>query len=150
VLGIDSSEPALNLARRAAAANDVAPICTFQHGEAFASLEAMAASGQRFGVVVADPPAFVKSRKDLNSGLKGYRKLARLAASVVEPGGFLFVASCSHTVDSAMFAGEVVAGLDRAGRGGRILRTSGAGPDHPVHPHLPETAYLKTLVLQID
>jgi 23S rRNA (cytosine1962-C5)-methyltransferase len=150
VLGIDSSEPALDLARRAAVANEVAPICTFQHGEAFASLEAMAASGERFGVVVADPPAFVKSRKELNSGLKGYRKLARLAASVVEPGGFLFIASCSHTVEPARFAEEVVAGLDRAGRGGRILRISGAGPDHPIHPHLPETAYLKTIVLQID
>jgi 23S rRNA (cytosine1962-C5)-methyltransferase len=150
VLGIDSSEAALDLARRAAAANGVAPICTFQHGEAFTSLEAMAASGERFGVVVADPPAFVKSRKELNSGLKGYRKLARLAATVVEPEGFLFVASCSHTVEPARFAEEVVAGLDRAGRGGRILRISGAGPDHPVHPHLPETAYLKTVVLQID
>jgi 23S rRNA (cytosine1962-C5)-methyltransferase len=150
VLGIDSSEAAIDLARRAAAANGLAPICTFQHGEAFATLEAMAASGERFGVVVADPPAFVKSRKELNSGLKGYRKLARLAATVVEPRGFLVVASCSHPVEPARFAEEVVAGMDRAGRKGRILRISGAGPDHPVHPHLPETAYLKTMVLQID
>jgi 23S rRNA (cytosine1962-C5)-methyltransferase len=150
VLGIDSSDSALELARRAAAANGVAPICTFRHGEAFASLEAMAASGERFGVVVADPPAFVKSRKELNSGLKGYRKLARLAAAVVEPRGLLFIASCSHTVEPARFAEEVAAGLDRTGRGGRILRFSGAGPDHPVHPHLPETAYLKTIVLQVD
>jgi 23S rRNA (cytosine1962-C5)-methyltransferase len=150
VLGIDSSEAAIDLARRAAAANALAPICTFQHGEAFASLEAMAASGERFGVVVADPPAFVKSRKELNAGLRGYRKLARLAATVVEPGGFLFVASCSHLVEPARFAGEVVAGMDRAGRKGRILCMSGAGPDHPVHPHLPETAYLKTMVLQVD
>ena len=150
VLGIDSSEAAIDLARRAAAANGLAPVCTFQHGEAFATLEAMAASGERFGVVVADPPVFVKSRKELTSGLKGYRKLARLAATVVEPGGFLFIASCSHTVEPARFAEEVVAGLDRAGREGRVLRMSGAGPDHPVHPHLPETAYLKTVVLQID
>ena len=100
--------------------------------------------------MVADPPAFVKSRRELNSGLKGYRKLARLAASLVAPQGFLFIASCSHAVEPAMFAEVVVAGLDRAGRRGRILRTSGAGPDHPVHPHLPETAYLKTIVLQID
>ena len=150
VLGIDSSEPALDLARRAAAANGVAAICTFRHGEAFASLEALAATGERFRVVVADPPAFVKTRRDVNAGLKGYRKLARLAASVVEPHGFLLVASCSHSVEPAMFASEVVAGLDRAGRAGRIIRAAGAGPDHPVHPHLPETAYLKTLVIQID
>ena len=150
VLGIDTSEPALDLARRAAAANGVAPICTFRHGEAFATLEALAASGERFRVVVADPPAFAKTRRELKAGLKGYRKLARLAAAVVEPHGFLFVASCSHSVEPAMFASEVVAVLDRAGRGGRIIRAAGAGPDHPVHPHLPETAYLKTLVLQID
>jgi 23S rRNA (cytosine1962-C5)-methyltransferase len=150
VLGIDSSEPALDLARRAAAANGVAAICTFQHGEAFASLEALAASRERFRLVVADPPAFVKTRRDLKSGLKGYRKLVRLAAAAVEPRGFLFVASCSHSVEPAMFAAEVVAGLDRAGRTGRIIRAAGAGPDHPVHPHLPETAYLKTLVLQLD
>ncbi len=150
VIGIDTSTLALDLAGRAATANGVADVCSFQNGEAFASLESLAASGERFRVVVADPPAFVKTRRELNSGLKGYRKLARLAARVVEPGGFLFIASCSHTVDAAMFTREVVAGLDRAGRSARILRTAGAGPDHPVHSHLPETAYLKTLVLQID
>lgn len=150
VLGIDTSLPALDLAGRAATANGVAAVCTFRHGEAFGSLEALAASGERFDVVVADPPAFVKTRRELNAGLKGYRKLARLAAAVVQPGGFLFIASCSHSVDAAMFTREVVAGLDRAGRGARILRAAGAGPDHPVHPHLPETAYLKTLVMQVD
>ncbi len=149
-LGIDSSGLALELARRAAATNGVASLCAFRQGEAFAALEALASSGERFRVVVADPPAFVKSRKELTSGLKGYRKLVRLAAAAVEPGGFLFAASCSHNVEPAMFAIEVAAGLERAGRTGRIIRAAGAGPDHPVHPHLPETAYLKTLVLQID
>lgn len=150
VLGIDTSLPALEPARRAATANGVAAVCTFRQGEAFAGLESLAASGEQFDVVVADPPAFVKTRRELNSGLKGYRKLARLAAAVVKPGGFLFIASCSHTVEAALFNREVVAGLDRAGRGARIVRTAGAGPDHPIHPHLPETAYLKTLVVQID
>jgi 23S rRNA (cytosine1962-C5)-methyltransferase len=150
VVGVDRSEPALALARRAAAANGVAARCAFRTAEVFATLEELAAAGETFDVVVADPPAFVKSKKDLKSGLKGYRKLARLAAGVVAPGGFLFIASCSHNVEAAAFADEVARGLFAAGRTGRIVRSSGAAPDHPVHPHLPETSYLKTLTLQAD
>jgi 23S rRNA (cytosine1962-C5)-methyltransferase len=149
-VGVDRSEPALALARRAAETNGVAGRCTFRAAEAFATLEELAAAGERFDVVIADPPAFVKRKQDLKSGLKGYRKLARLAANVVKPGGFLFIASCSHNVDAAAFADEVARGLFAAGRTGRIVRASGAAPDHPVHPHLPETSYLKTLTIEID
>jgi len=69
---------------------------------------------------------------------------------VVQPGGFLFIASCSHHMTPENFAEQVSRGLGDAGRDGRILRTSGAAPDHPVHPALPETAYLKGLLLQVD
>ncbi|MCH7958376.1 MAG: class I SAM-dependent methyltransferase, partial [Proteobacteria bacterium] len=148
VLAVDSSAPALDLARRAARLNGLDGRCTFLGGTVFEELERLA--GERFRVVVADPPAFVKSRKDLRAGLKGYRKLARLAAGLVEPGGFLFVASCSHNVEAALFADEVARGVARAGRAGRVIRAAGAGPDHPVHPFLPESAYLKTLVLELD
>ena len=150
VLGIDSSSPALALAERAAAANGFAPICTFRRAEVFPELERLGHAPERYRVVVADPPAFVKSRKDLGSGLRGYRKLARLTASVVEPGGFLFIASCSHNVGAEALLIEVVRGLAAAGRTGRILREAGAAADHPIHPHLPETAYLKSLLLQLD
>ncbi|MGF1639814.1 MAG: class I SAM-dependent rRNA methyltransferase [Rhodospirillales bacterium] len=150
VVGVDSSQVALDLAHRAAQANGVEPICRFTRADVFETLERLGGAGERFRLVVADPPPFVKSRKELGSGLRGYRKLARLAAAVVEPGGFLFIASCSHTVEAAAFDAEVVRGLTAAGRGGRIIRIAGAGPDHPIHPHLPETAYLKALVLQLD
>lgn len=151
VLAVDSSEPALRLARCAATANGIADRCAFERAEAFATLERLgASSAARYRLVVADPPAFVKARKELNSGLKGYRKLARLAASLVEPEGFLLLASCSHHVTAAVFADEVAAGLGRAGRTGRILRSAGADVDHPVHPHLPESAYLKSVLLQLD
>jgi 23S rRNA (cytosine1962-C5)-methyltransferase len=150
VIGIDRSEPALALARQAAERNGVAARCAFRPAEAFATLERLAADGERFDVVIADPPAFAKTKKEVPSGLKGYRKLARLAAAVVAPEGFLFIASCSHNVEAAAFADEVVRGLAAAGRTGRILRAAGAAPDHPVHPHLPETGYLKTLTLQLD
>jgi len=150
VLAIDGSEPALGLAVQAAQANGVAERCRFLRGEVFAELERRAASGERFDVVIADPPAFVKSRKDLGAGLRGYRKLARLAASVVAPGGLLFMASCSHNVEVESFAEAVRRGLADAGRSGRILLSSGASPDHPVHPFLPESAYLKAQSIALD
>jgi 23S rRNA (cytosine1962-C5)-methyltransferase len=148
VTGFDSSEPALDLAAKSAGLNGVTGACTFVKAEAFAEMERRAE--ERFGVVICDPPAFVKSRKDIESGAKGYRKLARLAARLVEPGGFLFAASCSHNMEVGRFAEETARGVNQAGRTGRVIRQSGAAADHPVHPMLPESAYLKALVLQLD
>src|SRR5260370_35293664 len=106
--------------------------------------------GRGFELVICAPPGFVKSRKDLKVGVQGARKLVRLAAPLVERGGFLFVASCSPLVDPPLFAEQVRRGLRDASRSGRILLSSGAALDHPVHPGLPETAYLKALTLQLD
>jgi 23S rRNA (cytosine1962-C5)-methyltransferase len=128
--------------------NGVEAAISFEKGDAFDALEERA--GSTFDVVICDPPAFVKSRKELKSGAQGYRKLVRLAAPLVTPGGFLFVASCSHLVDPPLFVEQVRRGLRDAGRNGRILLSSGAALDHPVHPSLPETAYLKALTLQLD
>ncbi len=149
-LGIDSSEPALDLAADAASRNGVGEICSFRRGEVFAEAARLAASGERFDVVIADPPAFARSRKEAPAALRGYRKLARLAASVTAKRGFLFLACCSHNVGEAEFAEAVRRGLGDAGRGGCILRMAGASPDHPVHPALPETAYLKAMTLALD
>jgi 23S rRNA (cytosine1962-C5)-methyltransferase len=150
VLGIDRSEPALALAQAAAERNRLAGRCGFERAEVFAELARLGAAGERFDVVIADPPAFVPSRKDLGAGLRGYRKLARLAAALVAPGGILFLASCSHNVTQEDFAEAVRRGLDDAQRTGRIILASGAAPDHPVHPSLPESAYLKALTLALD
>jgi len=150
VIAIDSSEAALDLARRSADAAGVGAACEFRRTDVFDELARLAQFRERFRVVVADPPAFVKSRKDLGSGLRGYRKLARLCAPLVEPGGFLFVASCSHNVEPAALLNEVVHGVATADRRGRIIREARAGADHPVHTHLPETAYLKSVLLQLD
>ncbi len=150
VVAIDRSEPALELARRSAELNGVAERMTFLRSEAFAELTRLGEAGERFDIVVADPPAFVKSKRELKPGLKGYRKLVRLAAALVAPDGLLFVASCSHPVDQGAFAESVRGGLRDARRGGRILYSGGAGPDHPVHPYLPESAYLKGMLLQLD
>jgi 23S rRNA (cytosine1962-C5)-methyltransferase len=150
VLGIDSSEPALALAAASAARNGVNEICSFRRGEAFNEAARLGAAGERFDIVIADPPAFAKSRRDALAALRGYRKLTRLAASVTASGGVLFLACCSHNVAEAEFAEAVRRGLCDAGRGARILRTAGADADHPVHPALPETAYLKAMTLALD
>jgi 23S rRNA (cytosine1962-C5)-methyltransferase len=150
VLCVDRSQPALDLAARAAADANLDAICRFEKAEAFSALEALANDSETFDVVVSDPPAFVKSKKDLKPGARGYRKLARLSASIVAPDGALCIASCSHHMDVSLFAEQVRRGVADAGRSGRILHTSGAGPDHPVHPFLPESAYLKCLFLHLD
>ncbi len=150
VLGIDRSEAALALATEAAEHNGVAAICGFRRAEAFGEASRLAAAGERFDIVIADPPAFARSRKDVPAALRGYRKLARLAASVTATGGILFLASCSFNVGAPEFADAVRRGLGDAGRTGRIIRAAGAGADHPVHPALPETAYLKTMTLALD
>ncbi len=150
VTAVDRSAAALGLGQKAAAANGLGDRVVFHKGDAFASLEHFARTGETFDIVIADPPAFVKTRKDLRTGIKGYRKLARLCAPVLAPGGTLLAASCSHLADLESFRAQTARGLSDGGREGRILWTSGAGPDHPVHLHLPETAYLKALTISVD
>lgn len=150
VIAVDSSGPALELAQLAARLNGVANTCRFAKAEAFAELERLAQARERFDVVVADPPAFVKSRKDLAAGTRGYRKLIRLAAALVADGGLLFMASCSHNLERTTFDAQLARGLTDAGRTGRVLLASGAARDHPIHPAVPETAYLKASLLQLD
>lgn len=149
-LFVDRSADALALAMKAAEANGVADRASSQAGDVFKVVADLAAAGEQFGVVIADPPAFVKNRKDLASGSKGYRKMARLAAALVESGGFLLCGSCSHHMPEDAFLEEVSRGIGQAGRQGRILWRHGAGADHPVHPSLPESAYLKSVVFQLD
>jgi 23S rRNA (cytosine1962-C5)-methyltransferase len=149
VVLVDRSRPALDRGLAAAELNGVANVSAMQ-GDGVFVMDQLFTDKERFGLVIADPPAFVKSKKDLNAGLRGYRKMIRSAASVVTPGGFLLAASCSHAVDVEAFTNEMRAGLAKAGRTGRILRQAGAGPDHPVHPFLPESAYLKAILVQLD
>ena len=148
VTAVDRSAHSLELAAKAAAANKIA--CTFEKSEVYPFLENAVRAGNRWEVVIADPPAFVKSKKDLKAGLQGYRKLARLCAEVTAPGGYLLVASCSHNAPLDEFTAAVARGLEDAKRSGKIIRSAGAGPDHPVHPLLPESAYLKALVFHLD
>jgi 23S rRNA (cytosine1962-C5)-methyltransferase len=100
--------------------------------------------------VVCDPPAFAPSRAALEAGLRAYERVARLAAPLVAPGGFLVLCSCSHAADLGAFRTACGRGIGRAGRRGQIIATGGAGPDHPVLPQLAETGYLKALFFRLD
>ncbi|MBO6782618.1 MAG: class I SAM-dependent rRNA methyltransferase [Alphaproteobacteria bacterium] len=150
VHAFDRSQAALDLAARAAETNGVGDRFTTTKGDVFPLLHRATDAGETWDVVVADPPAFVKSKKDYQAGIRGYRKLFRLAAQAVAPGGIFVAASCSHHVDMPSFGDVVRRALADTGRTGRILRSAGAAPDHPVHPFLPETGYLKAQVLQLD
>ncbi len=142
---LDASQPALDAARAAAELNGLTGV-SYLRGDAFEALEA---TGGEFDIVVCDPPAFAKSKKDAEAGLRAYGRLARLAAARVAPGGLLFTASCSHHAPLDRWSAQIAYGLTRAGRDGAILFTAGAGPDHPVHPHLPESAYLKAQLIRL-
>jgi 23S rRNA (cytosine1962-C5)-methyltransferase len=148
VICVDSSAPALALAEDSAAANKVSIRAI--KADVFEELERLSAQKEVFDIVVADPPPFVKSKKDLEPGAKAYRKLARLAASVTAKGGMLLLASCSHNIPADRFATECAMGIARANRNASLIRSAGASPDHPVHPMLPESAYLKACVYALD
>ncbi len=147
VTGIDSSAAALALAEDAATANGLK--ARFIKADVFEELERLGARAEKFDIVIADPPPFVKSRKDLEPGARAYRKLARLATNVTAPNGFLFIASCSHNMPTERFAEECGIGVSRTGRKSALIHQAGVGADHPVHPMLPETAYLKALVYAV-
>lgn len=149
-LMLDSSAPALDQAMTTARDNGLTGNIEARRCDAMLELEAMGQRGDRFDIISCDPPPFVRARKDLEAGARGYRKLARLCAQLVSPGGFLCIASCSHAISAERFQEECAIGIHRTGRQARLIRASGAGPDHPVHPMLPETAYLKSFVYQLD
>lgn len=149
VMCVDSSEPALEQVQRNAKLNVVEPLVTTRRGDAFQVLKALRAEGERFDVIVLDPPAFIRRKKDVRTGTEAYQRLNRLAAGLLEPDAILVSASCSYHLsrDNLM---EIVARAARAVGGAlQILEDRGQGPDHPVHPALPESAYLKTFFTRL-
>lgn len=149
-VGVDSSAPALELARAGAQAAGLDDRLETRRGDAFGVLEALAEEGARFEIVVCDPPAFAPNRPALEAGLRAYERVARLAAPLVAPGGFLVLCSCSHAADLSAFRSACTRGIGRAGRAGQLLHTGFAGPDHPQLPQLAESGYLKALFYRLD
>jgi len=148
-LAVDASQGALDLATQGAGAMGVAERFSTRAGDAFSVMEALLAEGRRFDIVIADPPAFAPAKPALTAGLRAYERVARLAAGLVEPGGTLMLCSCSHAADLGKFRGACLRGIGRAGRDPRLIHTGFAGPDHPQHPALSETGYLKALAFRL-
>jgi 23S rRNA (cytosine1962-C5)-methyltransferase len=141
---VDVAAPAIAAARRNFERNGLPTTdARFVTGDAFAFLEKAARDGERFDLVISDPPSFAPNRRALAAGLRAYRRLHRLCASVVAPGGTLCAASCSSHVDRATFLAAVRDGARDAGRRFELHELRGAGPDHPVVTQFPEGDYLK-------
>lgn len=142
---VDSSESALALAEDNAALNGVRQRLHTQRCDVFEFLRQARDDGAHYDVVVLDPPALIKRRKDAATGLEAYRRLNQLAMALLSPGGLLVSCSCSHHLPRETLKGL----LGRIGGNQepplRIVAQGGQGADHPVHPAIPETEYLKAL-----
>ncbi|MHA3976545.1 RSP_2647 family RNA methyltransferase [Halovulum sp. GXIMD14794] len=149
-LAVDGSAAALALASEGAERSGLAERFATRQGDAFEVMGELAEAGERFGLVICDPPAFAPAKPALEAGLRAYERVARLAAGLVEPGGFLALCSCSHAADLPKFRTASLRGIGRAGRSAQLLATGEAGPDHPVHPYLAESSYLKAIFLRLD
>lgn len=149
-LAVDGSAAALDLATQGAAAMGAGARLATRQGDAFKVMEELAAEGARFDLVICDPPAFAPAKPALEAGLRAYERVARLAAALVAPGGYLVLCSCSHAADLTAFRNASARGIGRGGRRGQLIHTGFAGPDHPQLPQLAETAYLKALFFRLD
>ncbi|MBL4917892.1 RSP_2647 family RNA methyltransferase [Szabonella alba] len=149
-LAIDGSAPALALADAGAKAAGMDAAFATRQGDAFAVLEDLGQEGARFDLVICDPPAFAPAKPALEAGLRAYERIARLAAPLVAPGGYIVLCSCSHAADLTAFRNACARGIGRGGRRGQLIHTGQAGPDHPVLPQLAESGYLKALFFRLD
>lgn len=149
VLCVDASELALDYVEKNAALNDVVEKVGTMQGNAFDCLKQLADEKEKFDVVVIDPPAFIKRKKDFKNGASAYRKLNELAMRLLSRDGVLVSASCSmHMPDEALL--DIVRGAGRhVDRQVQIIHQGGQGADHPVHPSIVETHYLKAIFARV-
>lgn len=147
---VDASEAALDGVHLNAALNGVADKLVSYQGNAFEVLSALAQQGEKFDVVIVDPPAFVKRKKDFKAGSEGYRRINELAMRLVVPNGVLVSASCSHHMPRATLISQVQAAASHIDRTLTLFDQASQAPDHPIHPAIPETEYLKTLFFRVS
>ena len=148
VLGLDSSEAAIKLASENAALNGL--LAQFKIADVFDELRTMEKDRERFGCIILDPPAFVKSRAKVREALKGYKEINLRAMRLLEPGGVLVTCSCSHHIDQELFKEMLIDAAYSAGRQPKILEMRSQARDHPILLAARETQYLKCAVLIID
>jgi 23S rRNA (cytosine1962-C5)-methyltransferase len=148
VLCLDISPLALELAARNAALNGLAERMGFEECDVFDRLRSLRQGGSRYGVVVMDPPAFVKNRRNIAEATKGYLTVNRRALELLEPGGYLVTCSCSYHMGREPFRDMLLQASRLARRDVRLVATLAQAPDHPVLLSFPESEYLKCFLLQ--
>lgn len=147
---IDSSDVAIENVKENIALNNLDGNFEYLHGKVFDQLENLLKLGKKYQLVVLDPPAFIKSKKDFFAGIKGYEKLTKIATGLVGKGGYLFIASCSHNAGLEDLIKASACGIRKSGRFSKIIRIFGADVDHPIHPALKESEYLKSISFQLN
>ena len=150
VTGVDSSEAAVAQATRNAELNNLSERCRFTKADVFDFTKAELSRNTNYSIVVLDPPAFVKSKQRLKEGLRAYRELNGLCMKLIKRGGLLATSSCSYHVDKAVFTDMLRDAARDAGRTVRVIETRSQAKDHPVALSVPETEYLKCVILEIE
>jgi 23S rRNA (cytosine1962-C5)-methyltransferase len=148
VIGLDSSQKAVDLATANAALNGLH--AQFIVADVFEELRKLEKQHERFNCIILDPPAFVKSRAKIREGLKGYKEINLRAMKLLEPGGVLVTCSCSHHVDQDLFKEMLIDAAYSAGRQARLLEMRSQARDHPMLLAARETQYLKCAILTIE
>lgn len=150
VLGVDSSEQALQKAERNAELSGVKEKCAFLKADVFDFIKKELPKGKVYDYIVLDPPAFVKSKAKIKEGLRGYRELNTAVMKLLKPHGLLATSSCSYHVDRALFLDMLTAAAKDAGRHVRIVEMRAQSKDHPIALMVPETEYLKCAILEVS
>ncbi len=148
VVGIDSSEAALTLARANAELNGLTNVA-FEKSDVFDRLDRLVADREKFGVIVLDPPKFARSGSAVDEALRGYRRLIVQAIKLLEPDGILVMCCCSGLIERQGIHDLIAEVSAQARRALQILESRGASPDHPVSAHCPETSYLKCVICRV-
>jgi 23S rRNA (cytosine1962-C5)-methyltransferase len=148
-LGIDTSAPAIEQARRNAVRNGLGN-ARFEQSDVPEALEKLRSAGETFGLIVCDPPKFARTERDLDRALQAYARLNRSALDVLEPGGILATCSCSGHVTRDMLQQVLASVAESAGRPIQLLDQRGAAPDHPVAASCLETEYLKCFIARVE
>lgn len=149
VSAIEASESTAEFIKRNAVLNEVATAISVIHGDAFDRLKALHTAGERFEVVILDPPAFIKRKRDLKEGLLAYQRLNHLAMQLLTDEGILISSSCSYHLRREVFLDILRRVALKLNRDIQVIVQGHQGPDHPVHPAIPETDYLKTYFCRI-
>jgi 23S rRNA (cytosine1962-C5)-methyltransferase len=148
VTGVDSSRPALEMAEKNATLNGIE--LEWIEANAFDLLREYAAAGRQYDTIVLDPPAFAKTKRDLEKALRGYKELNLRAMKMLRPGGILVTCSCSFHVSAADFMKVVADAAQDAHKSLRIIENRGAAKDHPVLLNVPESSYLQCLIMSVS